>query len=84
MNIASTVFALLFLALWEVLVRLTGVPAYLVPGPIAIVQAFLAAPGLLLASLASTLLVTFVALIVSAALGVLAAAIAIQKLLKND
>ena len=70
MNIAPTVFALLFLALWEVLVRLTGVPAYLVPGPIAIVQAFLAAPGLLLASLASTLLVTFVALIVSAALGV--------------
>ena len=37
-------FGLLALALWEAAVRLTGVPVYLVPGPIAIVGAFLADP----------------------------------------
>jgi NitT/TauT family transport system permease protein len=61
---------LLALALWQGAVWATGVPAYLVPGPIAIVQAFLAAPALLLGSLVSTLVVTFTALAVSTVLGV--------------
>ena len=55
---------------WEALVRVTNVPAYLVPGPWAIGQAFLQSPGLLLGSLASTLLVTVVALLVSAIVGI--------------
>ncbi len=67
---APTMSFLAALALWQGLVWGTGVPAYLVPGPVAIVQAFVASPGLLLASLASTLAVTFVALGVSAVLGV--------------
>ncbi len=67
---------LLALALWQGAVWATGVPAYLVPGPIAIVQAFLAAPALLLGSLVSTLVVTATALAVSTVLGV-ALAIAI-------
>ena len=58
------------LILWQGAVWATGVPAYLVPGPVAIVRAFLAAPGLLLGSLASTLVVTFVALATSIVLGV--------------
>ena len=58
------------LMLWQGAVWATGVPAYLVPGPVAIVRAFLAAPGLLLGSLASTLVVTFVALATSIVLGV--------------
>ncbi len=66
---APAFFGLLALIVWEAAVRLTGVPVYLVPGPIAIVAAFLADPATLLLSLASTLMVTFVALIVAAFLG---------------
>ena len=61
------------LLLWECAVRLWHVPAYLVPGPIAIWGAFAADAGLLLRSLASTLAVTGLALIVSSVLGVVLA-----------
>ena len=67
---APMLFFFLMLLVWEGLVRLTNVPAYLVPGPWAIFGAFLQSPGLLLGSLASTLVVTFVALVVSAIVGV--------------
>jgi len=76
MSWPPAIAGLLALALWQGAVWATGVPAYLVAGPIAIVQAFLAAPGFLLLSLASTLVVTFTALAVSTVLGV-ALAIAI-------
>ena len=66
---APILFGLLALILWEAAVRVTGVPAYLVPGPVAIVRAFLADPAGLLLALGSTLTVTFAALIVAAALG---------------
>ncbi len=61
------------LGLWEALVRLLGVPVYLLPGPVAIVAAFAADPVGLTAALLSTLAVTFVALAVAAMLGVLIA-----------
>jgi NitT/TauT family transport system permease protein len=70
---APVLFGLLALVLWEAAVWLTGVPVYIVPGPIDIVQAFLADPAGLLMSLVSTLAVTFAALIVAATLGVLLA-----------
>jgi NitT/TauT family transport system permease protein len=70
---APALFGLLALALWEAAVRLTGVPVYIVPGPIDIVGAFLADPQGLLMSLVSTLTVTFAALVVAATLGVLLA-----------
>jgi NitT/TauT family transport system permease protein len=69
MRWAPALFGLLALALWEAAVRLSGVAVYVLPGPIAIVQAFAADPVGLLESLASTLLVTFVALGVAAVLG---------------
>ena len=69
-RLAPALFAALFLILWEAAVRLSGVPAYLVPGPVAIAGAFLADPVLFLSSLASTLGVTATALVVSAVLGV--------------
>jgi NitT/TauT family transport system permease protein len=69
-RLAPWLFAVFFLALWEAAVRLSGVPQYLVPGPVAIIGAFLADPPLFLASLASTLGVTFAALAVSAVAGV--------------
>jgi NitT/TauT family transport system permease protein len=76
MSWPPAIAGILALALWQGAVWATGVPAYLVPGPIAIVQAFLAAPALLLGSLVSTLVVTATALAVSTVLGV-ALAIAI-------
>ena len=68
-RIAPALFGLLVLAAWEAAVRLTGVPVYLVPGPIAIADAFFADPIGLLTALASTLAVTFAALAVAAVLG---------------
>ena len=68
-RLAPTLFGLLALVLWEAAVRLFDVPVYLVPGPIAVLQAFFKDPGGLLLSLASTLLVTFTALVASAVLG---------------
>lgn len=70
MTWAPALFGLLVLALWEAAVRLADVPVYLLPGPIAIAGAFAADPVGLLQALASTLLVTFVALLVAAVLGV--------------
>ncbi|PPQ31228.1 ABC transporter permease [Rhodopila globiformis] len=66
---APALFGLLALALWEAAVRLLGVPVYVLPGPIAIVQAFAADPVGLLESLTSTLFVTFAALAMAAVLG---------------
>ncbi|HEY1934509.1 MAG TPA: ABC transporter permease subunit [Acetobacteraceae bacterium] len=80
-HLAPALFGLLALAAWEAAVRITGVPVYLVPGPIAIVRAFFADPGLLLMSLVSTLIVTFVALVAAASIGAtLAVAMALSRL----
>ncbi len=82
MKYAPALFGLAALLAWEAAVRITGVPSYLVPGPSAIIAAFLADPAGLLFSLGSTLLVTFAALLVAASLGVvLAVAIASSRLL---
>lgn len=82
MKHAPLLFGLAVLAAWEAAVRLAQLPSYLLPAPTDIVAAFLADPRGLLLSLASTLLVTFAALIVAAVLGVaLALAITASRLL---
>src|ERR1700733_1211642 len=82
MKFAPALFGLAALVAWEAAVRIAQVPSYLVPGPSAIIAAFMADPSGLLSSLASTLLVTFAALLVAALLGVvLAVAIASNRLL---
>jgi NitT/TauT family transport system permease protein len=82
MKYAPVLFGLLALLVWEAAVRISGVPSYLVPGPVAIIAAFLADPSGLLISLASTLLVTFAALLMAAVSGVtLAVGIASSRLL---
>ncbi len=81
MKLLPWLFGLLALAGWEGGVRAFHVPPYLFPGPLAIVAAFAAAPSLLLGSLLSTLLVTFVALAIAAILGLgLALAVALSPL----
>jgi NitT/TauT family transport system permease protein len=66
-------FGILALLAWEATVRLLQVPSYILPGPVAIVRAFLADPVLLLGSLVSTLVVTAAALAASCVLAVAAA-----------
>ena len=68
-RLAPVLFGLLALAMWEGAVRAFHIPVYLVPGPLAVIGAFVKDPGGLLSSLASTLLVTVVALVSAAALG---------------
>lgn len=68
-RLAPALFGVLALLAWESAVRAFQVPVYLVPGPLAVVQAFLKDPGGLLLSLASTLSVTVAALAASAILG---------------
>jgi NitT/TauT family transport system permease protein len=81
MKAAPLLFGLLVLAAWEAAVRVGDVPAYILPGPVAIAGAFLAGPGGLLKALASTLAVTFLALVAAAALGgALALAISASRL----
>jgi NitT/TauT family transport system permease protein len=82
MKFAPALFGIAALAVWEAAVRFADVPSYLVPGPVAIIGAFLTDPAGLLWSLGSTLLVTFAALMVAASLGVgLAVAIAWSRVL---
>jgi NitT/TauT family transport system permease protein len=66
---APALFGVLALLLWEAAVRFFDVPVYLIPGPVAVVEAFLQDPAGLLLSLASTLAVTFAALLASAVMG---------------
>ena len=68
-RLAPVLFGLLALAMWEGAVRAFHIPVYLVPGPLAVIGAFVKDPGGLLSSLASTVLVTVVALVSAAALG---------------
>jgi NitT/TauT family transport system permease protein len=74
---APALFGLLALSMWEAAVRIGEVPVYQLPGPIAIVGAFVSDPVGLLQALASTLIVTFSALAMAAALG-LAMAVAMS------
>ena len=67
---APILFGVLALLAWEAGVRISGVPSYILPGPAAIIRAFLADPTVLLGSLLSTLAVTAVALVASCVLGV--------------
>jgi NitT/TauT family transport system permease protein len=68
-RLAPAMFGVLALLFWQGAVQTLDVPVYLVPGPLAVAAAFLQDPKGLLLALASTLLVTFAALIASAALG---------------
>jgi NitT/TauT family transport system permease protein len=66
---APVLFGVMALLVWWGAVRIFDVPVYLVPGPGAVVAAFLRDPKGLLLSLASTLAVTFAALVTAAVMG---------------
>jgi NitT/TauT family transport system permease protein len=58
------------LCLWQAIVTFSGVPVYLVPGPVAVAGAFAADPVGLLQALLSTLSVTAAALLAACIIGV--------------
>lgn len=82
-RLAPFVFGLLALGLWQGSVWALAVPSYVVPGPIAIFNAYLADATILNHALLSTLVVTFAALLTATVLGVfLAVAMAASTLFR--
>ena len=82
-RIAPFVLGLVALGLWQGAVWAMGVPSYVLPGPIAIGNAYINAYKILNPALLSTLTVTFTALIAATILGVfLAVAMAASTLFR--
>jgi NitT/TauT family transport system permease protein len=76
--VAPTVIGLLFLAGWEWMVRARGIPSYILPGPVEIARTLVNSWDSLSVSLVVTLQITFAALAVAAALGLLLAVLFTQ------
>jgi NitT/TauT family transport system permease protein len=68
--LAPLIIGILFLALWEAVVRLNHIPVYILPGPILIGQTLIRDWHTLSGSLWVTLQITFMALAVAVGLGV--------------
>lgn len=82
-RLAPFVFGMLALGLWQGSVWAMAVPSYVVPGPIAIFNAYLSDYAILNPALLSTLTVTFTALLAATLLGVfLAVAMAASSLFR--
>lgn len=67
---APLLFGLLSLVVWQMGVWAWHVPAYLLPGPVAIGAALVADFGVLMHATAATLLVTFLALLAASVVGI--------------
>src|SRR5215470_13585355 len=68
--IAPVVIGILILCLWEATVRVKGIPPYILPGPLLIIQTLINDWGTLSESLWITLRITFAALIAAITVGV--------------
>jgi NitT/TauT family transport system permease protein len=68
--IAPAVMGVIFLSAWEMLVRVKGIPPYVLPGPLLVGQTLIADWGTLSTSLWITLRITFAALIAAVSIGV--------------
>ncbi len=69
--IAPVIVGILFLVGWEVAVRVTGMPHYLLPGPILVAQTLIRDWGTLFPSLLITLQITVVAFLAATVSGLL-------------
>jgi NitT/TauT family transport system permease protein len=76
--IAPLVIGIIILAAWEAVVRIKGIPVYILPGPIVIAQTLWNDWGTLSGSLLITLRITFAALIAAVTVGVALAIIFTQ------
>jgi NitT/TauT family transport system permease protein len=72
------VIGVVFLGGWEWLVRARGIPAYVLPGPVAIAEALVRDWAALSAALLVTLKITALALLIAASLGLLLAVVFAQ------
>ena len=78
-QIAAPVFVgVVFLLLWEAVVRATGTPVYILPGPLDIAKAFVEDWAVLFHSLLMTLKVTLMAFAISVVLGTAASLLFVQ------
>ena len=66
---APVAAGLLVLSAWEALVRFRGIPSYVLPGPLEILDTLVRDRAVLLPALASTLRTTFMALLAAVGLG---------------
>ena len=73
--LAPLAIGLLMLTLWEAVVRLNHIPAFILPGPLLVVQTLIKEWHTLSGSLWITLQITFMALAVAVALGVFIAVV---------
>jgi len=69
--IAPVLVGILALVLWDVLVRVTGMPPYLLPGPLLVLQTLIADWNDLFSALLVTLQITVVAFVTAAIFGLL-------------
>jgi NitT/TauT family transport system permease protein len=82
-RLAPVAFGVIAVSAWQAAVALTGVPSYVVPGPIKVAQAYFDDYAILNPALLSTLTVTFAALLLATAVGVaLAVAMAASQLFR--
>ncbi|HEY3179214.1 MAG TPA: ABC transporter permease [Casimicrobiaceae bacterium] len=75
---APVLFALAVIALWQILTDIYAVPSYLVPSPALVMKTLLTDRELLLGSLAVTLGIALVALVIATVLGALTALVFVQ------
>jgi NitT/TauT family transport system permease protein len=68
--LAPLVMGVIFLGFWEGIVRIQGIPAYILPGPIEIITTLVTDWGTLSVALGVTLRITFAALIAAVSVGV--------------
>jgi NitT/TauT family transport system permease protein len=76
--IAPVVIGIMMLFAWEALVRIKGIPSYILPGPLLIVQTLISDWGTLSEALLITLRITFAALFAAVTVGVALAIIFTQ------
>jgi NitT/TauT family transport system permease protein len=82
-RVAPIIFGIIALSAWQGAVWIMDVPSYVIPGPLAIAQAYFRDYAILNPALLSTLTVTFAALLVATAVGVaLAVAMAASQLFR--
>src|SRR6516225_2155994 len=75
---APVVIGIVMLCAWEALVRIKGIPSYILPGPLLIVQTLISDWGTLSEALLITLRITFAALFAAVTVGVALAIIFTQ------
>ncbi|MEA5420112.1 ABC transporter permease [Spirulina sp. CCNP1310] len=76
--LAPAIIGFLILTVWELGVRLTGMPPYLLPGPLLVLQTLVTEWGSLWPALLITLKITLIAFLLAASSGLLIAVLFVQ------